>query len=278
VAGLLTPLTVLESVPVGRRLTFFNLLKGLGETSSSLVTDLDSNKLAELYKTQHEVQQFLPLLSVEQSDLESDVTKHRLFCRLLEESCTTDQAVRVYKLIGEWEGFEANTLDSDTDNCVLRMALRVLEIDKRSEILLEVLGGVDESNLPNNVAKSLLSKLDDGNKDLELKLVLTLAIEQKYENLLQSLAKQTVCDTTLATLLVERGLACKLVTSPLYPHLVKLVSDVEGEKGEQLMESLTQQLREAGYGPQAASLQMVAEGLPVALRTMAAVAQRFLRR
>jgi len=273
---LLGPLTIMESVPVAHRLALVNMMKELGSTSDSPEAEMDNNRLAELYHIQHEVQKILLKTNVEQSDLKNLETKHNLFCRLLAESTTADQAIKVYSMVSEWEGLEDNNINNVSDNCLLRVALRLLELDPTGNTLLDLLEGVTESQIPSEVAECLMEQVDKerSDKQLGMKIVLKLGMENRYEDVLQALETQTTCDLTLASLLVEQSLACRLVTSPLYPALFRLVTLHEGD----LLDKLSHQLREAGYGPQASSLQMISEGMPAALRTMASVAQRFLKR
>ena len=71
----------------------------------------------------------------------------------------------------------------------------------------------------------------------------------------QVLESWTCCTPSLASLLVLRGLAPQLVSSPLLPALAAASLEAEGETSSLLRD----QLREAGHGVLAATLQ-VGEG------------------
>ena len=71
-------------------------------------------------------------------------------------------------------------------------------------------------------------------------------------------------------LLVSRNLVSRLVGTPLYHQLVQMVVEDEESVGMQVVGQLAQ----GGHKPQAMSLQMVLEGVPAGLRTMASVVQR----
>ena len=70
----------------------------------------------------------------------------------------------------------------------------------------------------------------------------------------QVLQKEESCSFTLALLIVRRNLVAELALAPVLPALVNACQ--EAEDGQQLLEKVIEQLREAGYHPVAASVQV----------------------
>ena len=66
--------------------------------------------------------------------------------------------------------------------------------------------------------------------------------------------EEETCSYTLALLIVQRKLVAALALAPVLPALVKAC--LEAEEGQQLLENVVTQLREAGHHPVAASIQV----------------------
>ena len=71
---------------------------------------------------------------------------------------------------------------------------------------------------------------------------------------MQVLQKEKSCSYTLALLVVRRKLVADLAMAPLLPPLVNVC--LEAEEGQQLLEKVIEQLREAGHHPVAAGIQV----------------------
>ena len=71
---------------------------------------------------------------------------------------------------------------------------------------------------------------------------------------MQVLQKEESCSYTLALLIVRRKLVADLALTLVLPALVDAC--LEAEDGQQLLEQVVEQLREAGHHPLAASVQV----------------------
>merc|ERR1719470_217643 len=266
---LISPLCTNEAVPVHHRLTLIKLKELKVEVGSE--SDLDSSILAALYETQHDIQNILPGISVEKSDLENNNSRWQLFEKIVSSCNTTKQLLDFYQLVQKWEGFEEETADNVKKNCILVIAYSMLKLDKEGKDLINLLANVDDEKFPSNTSQLLISHCEDmGQPMLMVKLVLQLRLEEKYEEVLKILFDQTFCDHECLGLLVSRGLVSRLVSTPLYHQLVQMVVEEEESVNMQVVEQLAQ----GGHKPQAMSLQMLIEGVPAGLRTMASVVQR----
>jgi len=267
---LISPLCTNEAVPVHHRLTLIKLVKELNVEVGS-ESDLDSSVLAALYETQHDIQTILPGISVEKSDLENNNSRWQLYERIVSSCNTTKQLLDFYLLVQKWEGFEEEALDNVDKNCILVIVYRMFKLDKEGKDLIKLLANVDDVKIPSNISQLLISHCEEvGPTMLVVKVVLQLRLEEKYEEVLEILFDQTSCDHECLGLLVSRGLVSRLVTTPLYHQLVQMVVEEEESVNMQVVEQLTK----GGHKPQAMSLQMMLEGVPAGLRTMAAVVQR----
>jgi len=267
---LISPLCTNDGVPINHRLTLVKLLKELAvEVGPN--ADLDSSMLAVLYETQHDIERILPDFIIEKSDLENNGAKWQLFEKIVNQCTTSKQLLDFHGLMQKWEGFEDETASSSDKNCLQTIAYRMLNIDSQGKDLLELLDNVNEQKLPPAACQALLSHCEDlGQTMLVVKLALQLKITEKYESVLEILCDQTSCDRECLRLLVSRGMVSSIVGTVLYHQLVQMVLEEEESLGLQVVEQLTQ----GGHKPQAQTLQMLLEGVPAGLRTMASVVQR----
>jgi len=267
---LVSPLCTNEGVPVHQRLTLIKLVKELKVEVGS-ESDLDSSILAALYETQHDIQTILPGFSVEKADLEDNNCKWQLFEKIVTNCTTTTQLLEFYQLVKKWDEFEEETAVNVEKNCILKIAYRLLEMDQEGTDLMKLTANTDKENFPPAASQLLISHCEKlGQTMLVLKLVLQLQMEDKYEEVLEILFDKTSCDHQCMELLVSRNLVSRLVGTPLYHQLVQMVVEDEESVGMQVVGQLAQ----GGHKPQAMSLQMVLEGVPAGLRTMASVVQR----
>jgi len=266
VSDTLSTLCTDEKVSVSDRLALVRILKGLEVTATSS-NELDSSFLADLYQTQHDIQNILPTFTVVNGDLEGTQSRLDLFHRLVTACSCAQEVTKVYSLVKEWEVLETGELLSS-------VACRLLDLDTEGEQVLELLSGAEEE-LSKSEAARVLEHYEGFHKPKELlvvQLVLVLGVEERYPEVTQVLADQESCSATLASLIVRRGLVPHLVTCTIYPSLVAACLEVGGE----LVDSVVTQLRAAGQGPLAASIQMQSEGVPGGLRTLTSLAMRWL--
>jgi len=269
-SDIISPLCTNEVVPVNNRLTLVKLLKELKVEAGS-VADLDSSMLASLYETQHEIQTILPEFKVEKADLENNNAKWKLFEKMVVKCSTANQLVDLYKLVQKWEGFEEETATNVDKNCLLMLAYKMLKIDTKGKDLLKLFYNVDDDNFPPTVSQLLVTYCSDiGNTNLMIKMVLQLRMETKYEQVFEVLTSETSCDHECLRLISTRGLVSRLVGTSLYHQLVQMVLEEEESVGKMVVEQLFQ----GGHKPQAQTLQMLFEGIPPGLRSMASVVQR----
>jgi len=260
----LVPLARDERVCVADRLALVQLLKHLDVQEDEGESVLDSSNLANLYQTQHAIQQILPNFSVAEVDLVSTRSKLNLLEQLLIACEAVSEVQKVAEVAKDWE----------LDSWLFTVARRLLQLDHGSQAVVELLVSDDLAIMNEGEAEKLL---EFGNSDgLECAmLILGLGVESSYPKALQVLQKEESCSFTLALLIVRRNLVAELALAPVLPALVNACQ--EAEDGQQLLEKVIEQLREAEYHPVAASIQMQVEGVPDGLRSLAMMAQRWLK-
>jgi len=253
---LLAPLVTEDQVAIKDRLAIVHILKQLGEGEE---VEADTEELAELYQTQHELQQVLPELEVTREDLESADSRRRLLGRLLASCSSAVEVAKVAELSRGW-GVEGR---------VYMVASRLLKIDPK-----EVVGLLEgEEDLSEEAAVRLV---EEGEVVMDTvvgaHIVLKLGVEERFDQAIQVVEAAGEVSAPLAALLVSRGLVPALAASPLYPALAAAAL----EAGPDTAAAMVDQLRAAGHAALAASLQMEVEGVPPGLRTLAMMAQRWL--
>jgi len=222
-------------------------------------------------------------LKVEKVDLVDDEAKQRLFKRLLGECSASSQVHKIYELVDNWEDFEENSSEQFETNCLANILLRLAELDSRNCDWLDLLPDADSWKLSPDVCSSLLeiwrsSEVLNSHSTL---FILKLKLTEEYPLVISSLLTQSSIESPLlARLIIESGLVASLVKSHLYADIVSIATNEEiedGREAESLTDMIIRQLREAGFKPQAATLEMTRDGVPAGLRTMLSVVQRFLK-
>jgi len=263
----LVPLARDERVGVADRLALVQLLKHLDvnedEGGESV---LDSSNLANLYQTQHAIQQILPSSSVTEVDLVSTQSKQDLLEKLLAACGWLSEIQQVAEVAKDWE----------LDCWLFSVARRLLQLDHGSQALVDLLVSEDlaKIRLNDGEAEQLLELGESDGLDSAM-LTLSLGVESSYPKALKVLQEEETCCYTLALLIVHRKLIAALALAPVLPALVNAC--LEAEQGQQLLEEVVKQLREAGHHPVAASIQMQVEGVPAGLSSLAMMAQRWLK-
>jgi len=267
----LSPLCTNESVPVEQRLALVKTLKKL-KVEVEAEEDLDSSMLASLFETQHEVEKILPGFVVTRNDLESNFTKWKLFERITTECKSSQQLLELRSLIGNWENFESEFVQDREKNCLLKLSLKIFDLDSGGKDILKLLenSGPDQT-VPSHVSQVLVDKCRTAeNRLLFIKVVLQLQLADQYSEVLEVLTSLTTIDPASASLLVSRGLVPSLVSSPAFPLLVHSLAE-EAD----LAQDAVKQLQQAGHLVQAASIEgAMLLGLPLGLRTLASVAHK----
>ena len=166
---LLAPLVTEEQVTIKDRLAIVHILKQLGEGEEVVADTVD---LAELYQTQHELQQVLPGLEVAREDLESTDSRRRLLTRLLAACSSAEEVAKVAQLSGGW-GVEGR---------VYQLASRLLKIEPE-----EVVGLLEgEEDLSEEEAARLV---EEGEVVMDTMvgahIVLKLGVEERFSQAIQ---------------------------------------------------------------------------------------------
>jgi len=270
VSKLVSPLCTSEKVAIPQRLSFVRLLK-------NIVADPgEGGMLAELYETQHALENFLPNQEVLQSDLASQESRYALFERILSKCGESKQLAELGWLTTKWPKFGENVVNSCEKNCWSRLLLKLIgeHPSDCSKFVIEILTKIGTEEFPENVAKEFLDKCLDVNRTLFIHCSLSLENPKFHETVLEYVLEETNVSDEVAALLLQRGLGPRLMSTPLYPRLVTLSRDTDNEA----LARLAEEMREAGQTPQAESLQMIVDSVPVALRTMVAVARRLVKK
>lgn len=262
----LVPLARDERVGVADRLALVQLLKHLDVHEDDGESILDSSNLANLYQTQHAIQQILPNSSVTEVDLVSNQSKQDLLEKLLAACGGLSEIQQVAEVAKDWE----------LESWLFSVARRLLQLDHGSQALVELLVSEDltKTKLNEGEAEQLL-ELGEADGLASAMLILSLGVESSYHKALKVLQEEDTCSYTLALLIVHRKLVASLTLAPVLPALVNVC--LEAEQGQSLLEEVVKQLREAGHHPVAASIQMQVEGVPAGLRSLAMMAQRWLK-
>jgi len=262
----LVPLARDERVGVADRLALVQLLKHLDVQEDEGESVLDSSNLANLYQTQHAIQQILPSFSVTEVDLISTQSKQNLLEKLVAACEGLSEIQQVAEVAKDWE----------LESWLFTVARRLLQLDHGSQAVVELLVSEDlaKTRLNEGEAEKLL-ELGEADGLASAMLILSLGVESSYPRALQVIQEEATCSYTLALLIVQRKLVASLALAPVLPALVNAC--LEAEEGQQLLEKAVTQLREAGHHPVAASIQMQVEGVPAGLRSLAMMAQRWLK-
>ena len=166
---LLAPLVTEDQVAIKDRLAIVHILKQLGEGEE---VEADTVELAELYQTQHELQQVLPELEVTREDLESADSRRRLLGRLLASCSSAVEVAKVAELSGGWE----------VEGRVFMVASRLLKIDPKE--VVELLEG--EEDLSEDAAVRLV---EEGEVVMDTvvgaHIVLKLGVEERFDQAIQ---------------------------------------------------------------------------------------------
>jgi len=273
VSELISPLCTSDKVPIPQRLSFVRLLKNLNADSQD--DEGDGAMLAELYETQHALESFLTGEEVRQADLATHESRYELFERILGKCIEPRQLVELGWLTTKWPKFEENVVNSEDKNCWSRLLGQLLDQHPHdcSNFVVEIFKKIETEELPESVAKAFLNRCLDMNKSLYIHCSLHLDNPAFHDPVLDYVTdSQVEVSPEVLQLLLERGLGPRLMSTPVYPRLVALARDTDSES----LSKLAGQMREAGQLPQAESLQMMVDSVPVALRTMAAVAKRLM--
>ena len=236
VVELVTPLCTDDQLAVQDKLLLIKLVRGLQETPDP---GLDSSALTELYQAQAEVEEVLPGFVLVSGDLEGGQARGGLFARLLEACTTAGEVASIEELARQWQ----------VEGRVAKAAVRMLLLEEEGSNALKLLEGEEELE-QEEVEELLAGCREEG--EVWVKLVLQLGVETRYGHVVEVLSRTSSCSPGLATLLVQRCLAPRLVLSPIQPALCTAVL----EQGQDTVKVMVGQLREAGYGPLAASLQV----------------------
>ena len=257
----LVPLAREEMVDVADRLALVGLLKDLDVKEDEGESVLDSSQLANLYQTQHDIQKILPSFTVTETDLTSTQSKQNLLEKLLAGCEGVLEVEQVAEVAKDWE----------LDSWLFTVVNRLLQLDHGTQSVVELLVGndLDETRLSEEEAEELL-KLGEADGLAGAMLILSLGLESSYPRVVQVksesksllvnqkqvqvLQEEESCSYTLALLIVKRKLVAALAMRPILSALVNVCLEEEG--GQQLLENVVRQLREAGQHPLAASIQV----------------------
>ena len=172
----LVPLARDESVCVADRLALVKLLKHLDVQDDEEESVLDSSNLANLYQTQHAVQQILPSFSVAEVDLVSTQSKLNLLEQLLTACEGVLEVQQVAQVAKDWE----------LDSWLFTVARRLLQLDHGSQAVVELLVSDDlaETRLTEGEAEKLL-EFGESDGLARAMLILGLGVESSYPTALE---------------------------------------------------------------------------------------------
>ena len=188
----LSPLCTNELVPVEQRLALVKTLKKL-KVELEAEEDLDSSMLASLFETQHQIEKILPGLVVSKNDLETNFTKWKLFEKITNECNSSQQLLELQSLIGNWEGFESEFAEDREKNCVLKLSLKMFDLDNGKDIMKLFENFLSDKTVPSDVSQVLLDKCRASeNRLLFIKTVLQLQLEEHYTEVLEVCGKYFV--------------------------------------------------------------------------------------
>ena len=188
----LSPLCTNELVPVEQRLALVKTLKKL-KVELEAEEDLDSSMLASLFETQHQIEKILPGLVVSKNDLETNFTKWKLFEKITNECNSSQQLLELQSLIGNWEGFESEFAEDREKNCVLKLSLKMFDLDNGKDIMKLFENFLSDKTVPSDVSQVLLDKCRASeNRLLFIKTVLQLQLEEHYTEVLEVCGKYLV--------------------------------------------------------------------------------------
>ena len=172
----LVPLARDERVCVADRLALVKLLKHLDVQDDEEESVLDSSNLANLYQTQHAVQQILPSFSVAEVDLVSTQSKLNLLEQLLTACEGVLEVQQVAEVAKDWE----------LDSWLFTVARRLLQLDNGSKAVVELLVSDDlaETRLTEGEAEKLL-EFGESDGLARAMLILGLGVESSYPTALE---------------------------------------------------------------------------------------------
>ena len=181
----LSPLCTNETVPLQERLALVKTLKKL-KVELEAEDDLDSSMLASLFETQHQIEKILPGFVVTKADLVCSLTKWSLFEKISAECNSSQQLLELYTLIGNWENFESEFSEDKEKNCVLKLSLKLLQLDNGKDILKLFEKFESNETVPPHVSNILVEKCRSSeNRLLFMKIVLQLQLEEHYAEVLE---------------------------------------------------------------------------------------------
>jgi len=271
IAESVVPLCTNENIPVNHRLCLVKLVQNL-DVDLSGDSALENSQLTLLYETQHDFQKIIPDLAVEKSDLQDISSKWHLFVKAVNLCSTTEQLMKLYRIIQKWDDFEEKMSQDPDKNCILILTKRMIAIDENGIDLGKLLENTNDLNFPQSASENLLSHAGTlGRQMLYAQIILRLRLQDSYDNAIEILVNESCCDDDTLKLIVSRGLTCKIVRTSLYNHLVQRMSD---DYDESFSQQVRDQLTQEGHTAQALSLQMFFDAVPAGLRTMASVVQR----
>ena len=148
--------------------------------------DLDSSMLASLFETQHQIENILPGFIVTKADLVSNFSKWELFEKITTECNSSQQLLELHSLIGNWENFESEFSEDQEKNCVLKLSLKLLQLDNGKDILKLFEKFETNETVPSHVSQVLVEKCRSSeNRLLLMKIVLQLQLEDHYAEVLE---------------------------------------------------------------------------------------------
>ena len=178
----LVPLARDERVSVADRLALVQLLKHVDVQEDEGESVLDSSNLANLYQTQHDIQQILPSFSVTEVDLVSTQSKQNLLEKLLTACEGVLEVQQVAEVSKAWE----------LECWLFTVASRLLQLDQGSEAVVELMvSDLEETRLNDGEAEKLLG-LGEGDGLTSALLILSLGVESSYPRALQVQRKSTL--------------------------------------------------------------------------------------
>ena len=181
----LSPLCTNEMVPLQQRLALVKTLKKL-KVELEADEDLDSSMLASLFETQHQIENILPGFVVTKADLVSNFSKWALFEKITTECNSSQQLLELHSLIGNWENFESEFSEDQEKNCVLKLSLKLLQLDNGKDILKLFEKFEPNETVPSHISQVLVEKCRSSeNRLLFMKIVLQLQLEDHYAEVLE---------------------------------------------------------------------------------------------
>lgn len=220
---------------------------------------LTAHFLAEMYEVEARLQDLIPGLRITDQDLVNEDAKAALIQRIGQEVQDLTVMTKLSDFTSEFLSSNP-TLKKKCLNQLIDYGLQLKQSkDEISHFIVKISTGLEKNDIDRVLTKCL-----DIDKEIYVKLVCELKIENKFTEIIQIIQELESVDDSTLTSVIHAGLGADLASTQLYVRMMEVAIS------EEIADKLVDQLKEGGYRAQACSLQLMALRIPGALRTMAA--------